>query len=97
MGMMKAAQRAPDAVLLPVDFDEYRRCSKLFKAAVAEVTPRIEDRGIDEIYIALTYLPGAQEAVGHDPLGGVRALALEIKNNVKRATGLSFSPRSPRI
>lgn len=29
--------------------------------------------------------------MGHDPLGGVRALALEIKNNVKRATGLSCS------
>ena len=49
MGLMKAAQRAPDAVLLPTDFDEYRRYSKRFKAAVAEVTPQIEDRGIDEI------------------------------------------------
>jgi DNA polymerase-4 len=38
-----------------------------FKAAVAEVAPLIEDRGIDEIYIDLSELPGAQEAVGHDP------------------------------
>lgn len=49
MGLMKAAALAPDAVLLPVDFDEYRRCSRLFKAAVAEIAPVIEDRGIDEI------------------------------------------------
>jgi len=49
MGLMKAALRAPEAVLLPTDFDEYRRYSRLFKAAVAEVTPLIEDRGIDEI------------------------------------------------
>jgi DNA polymerase-4 len=91
MGLMKAALRCPDAVLLPTDFDEYRRYSRRFKAAVAEVAPLIEDRGIDEIYIDLTDVPGAQDAVGHDPAGGVRALAQEIRNNVKRMTGLSCS------
>lgn len=91
MGLMKAALRAPQAVLLPVDFEQYRAYSRRFKAAVAEVAPVIEDRGIDEIYIDLTAQPGAQDAVGHDPHGGVRAIALEIKNNVRRATGLSCS------
>ena len=91
MGLMKAALRAPQAVLLPVDFEQYRAYSRRFKAAVAEVTPVIEDRGIDEIYIDLSEHPGAQDAVGHDPLGGVRAVALDIKNNVKRATGLNCS------
>jgi DNA polymerase-4 len=87
MGMMKAARLAPDAVLLPADFDEYRRLSRAFKAAVAEIAPVIEDRGIDEIYIDLSDVPGAREAVGHDPHGGVRALAQEIRNNVVRRTG----------
>jgi DNA polymerase-4 len=91
MGLMKAALLAPDAILLPTDFDEYRRYSRLFKAAVAEVAPHIEDRGIDEIYIDLSAVPGVHEAVGHDPLGGVRAVAQEIKNSVRRATGLSCS------
>lgn len=91
MGLMKAAQRAPDAVLLPTDFEAYRHYSRMFKAAVAEVAPVIEDRGIDEIYIDLTDVPGAQEAVGHDPLGGARAVGQEIKNSVRRATGLSCS------
>jgi DNA polymerase IV len=91
MGLMKAALLAPQAVLLPVDHDEYKRYSRRFKAAVAEVAPHIEDRGIDEIYIDLSALPGAQDSLGHDPFGGVRALALEIKNNVRRATGLSCS------
>ena len=91
MGLMKAAMRAPDAVLLPTDFDEYRRYSRLFKAAVAEVTPQIEDRGIDEIYIDLSEVPGVHEPLGHDPQGGVRAVAQEIRNSVKRATGLSCS------
>jgi DNA polymerase-4 len=91
MGLMKASKLAPDAVLLPVDFDEYRRLSRAFKAAVAEIAPVIEDRGIDEIYIDLTEVPGAQDAVGHDPFGGVRALAQEIRNNVLQRTGLTCS------
>ncbi|HEY8879348.1 MAG TPA: DNA polymerase IV, partial [Roseateles sp.] len=61
------------------------------KAAVAEVAPVIEDRGIDEIYIDLTDVPGVRDAVGHDPLGGVKAVAREIKNSVWRATGLTCS------
>jgi DNA polymerase-4 len=91
MGLMKASKLAPDAVLLPVDFDEYRRLSRAFKAAVAEIAPVIEDRGIDEIYIDLTEVPGAQDAVGHDPFGGVRGLAQEIRNNVLQRTGLTCS------
>ena len=91
MGLMKAAALAPQAVLLPVDFDQYRAYSRRFKAAVAEVAPVIEDRGIDEIYIDLTELPGAQDSVGHDATGGVRAIAQDIRNNVRRSTGLSCS------
>ncbi len=91
MGLMKAALLAPQAVLLPTDFERYRQYSRAFKAAVAEVAPVIEDRGIDEIYIDLTHVSGAQDSVGHDPHGGVRAVAQEIRNNVRRATGLTCS------
>ncbi len=91
MALARAADRAPQTVLLPVDFDEYRRCSRLFKAAVADVAPVIEDRGIDEIYIDLTEVPGAQDVVGHDPCGGVRALGQSIRNSVRKATGLTCS------
>jgi DNA polymerase-4 len=91
MGLMKAAQLAPDAVLLPADFDAYRAMSRRFKAAVAEIAPVIEDRGIDEIYIDLSDLPAVHEVLGHDPLTGVRAVAQEIRNNVRAATGLTCS------
>jgi DNA polymerase IV len=84
MGVMKAAQLAPDALLLPVDFDEYRKYSRLFKAAVRTVAPLIEDRGIDEIYIDLTEVPGALADGG---LAAGRAL----KAAVRDATGLSCS------
>jgi len=84
MGVMKAAQRAPDAVLLPTDFDQYRRYSRLFKAAVSELTPVVEDRGIDEIYIDLTHVPGAQQ-------DGGATLARQLKQAVLGATGLTCS------
>ncbi|MEZ5447420.1 MAG: DNA polymerase IV [Gammaproteobacteria bacterium] len=80
MGVMKAARLAPDAILLPVDFDAYRRYSRLFKTAVAAIAPRIEDRGIDEIYLDLSDLPGE-----------TLALARRIKEAVRAATGLSCS------
>ena len=56
MGLMKAAKLAPDALLLPADFDEYRRYSRMFKEAVRAIAPQVEDRGIDEIYIDLSEL-----------------------------------------
>jgi DNA polymerase IV len=91
MGLMKAALLAPDAILLPVDFDQYRRYSRLFKAAVATIAPVIEDRGIDEIYIDLTDVPGAQDATPDDPQSGVRHLARRLKAAVQEATGLTCS------
>ena len=91
MGLMKAGALAPDAVLLPADFDEYRKYSRLFKAAVAELAPVIENRGIDEIYIDLSGVCGAQDASVEDPHAGVRALALDIKARVRAATGLNCS------
>ena len=89
MGLMKAAALAPDAVLLPADFDEYRRCSRLFKEAVRAVAPLVEDRGIDEIYIDLTALVMAQG--GGDPWVNARKLALRLQRAVREATGLSCS------
>jgi len=80
MGLMKAARLAPDAILLPADFNQYRQYSRRFKDAVAAIAPRIEDRGIDEIYVDLT---------GH---GADRmALARALKAAVREATGLSCS------
>ena len=83
MGIMKAAKLAPDAVLLPTDFEAYRHYSRLFKEAVAGVAPHIEDRGIDEIYIDLS------DQI--DAFQSVTDLAIRIKKAVNDATGLSCS------
>lgn len=80
MSMMNAARLAPDAILLPANFEAYRHYSRLFKQAAVSVAPRIEDRGIDEIYIDLT-----------DSEEESRTLAARIKQAVRDATGLSCS------
>ena len=80
MGLMKSARLAPDALLLPANFDAYRHYSRLFKAAVANIAPRIEDRGIDEIYVDLSAIPEE-----------TRALARRVKQAVFAATGLTCS------
>lgn len=91
MGIMKAAALAPDAFLLPADFDSYRHYSRLFKAAVREIAPVIEDRGIDEIYIDLTDVPGVAAVISTDLMAGLRQVAQSIKDNVRQATQLSCS------
>lgn len=72
LGLMKAAALAPGTILLPTDFEAYRKYSRLFKAAVARIAPRIEDRGIDEIYIDMTDVrpPGAEGAASLAVAGG---------------------------
>jgi DNA polymerase-4 len=85
MALMRAAKRAPDALLLPADFDEYRRYSRMFKEAARALAPEIEDRGIDEIYVDLTGLVPAGD------WAQAKELARSIQDTVREATGLSCS------
>ena len=91
MGLMKAAALAPQAFLLPADFDEYRKYSRMFKAAVRAIAPQIEDRGIDEIYVDLSEVARAPDAADLDSQASVRDVALRIKSAVHKATGLTCS------
>ncbi len=84
MGLMKAAKLCPQAILLPVDFDEYRKYSRAFKAVVTEIAPLMEDRGVDEVYIDFTAVPGGQREGG-------RVLARLIQKSIFDATGLTCS------
>ncbi len=80
MPARKALELCPDCIFLPVDFDEYRKSSRLFKAAIATLAPHIEDRGIDEVYVDLTELAGE-----------TRALGQTLKQRIVEATGLTCS------
>ncbi|MEO5669377.1 MAG: DNA polymerase IV [Ramlibacter sp.] len=84
MGMMKAAKLCPHAIVLPVDFEEVRKYSRLFKSTIAEIAPVVEDRGVDEVYIDFTDVPGGQR-------DGGRALARLIQRAIFEKTGLTCS------
>ena len=84
MGMMKAAKQCPHAIVLPVDFDEIRHYSRLFKSTISNIAPLVEDRGVDEVYIDFTDVPGGQR-------GGGRVLARLIQKAIFEATGLTCS------
>lgn len=84
MGLTRAARLCPQAILLPPDFDSYLAYSRRFKAIVLSEAPVMEDRGIDEVFIDFTELPGVQQ-------DGGRALAARIQQRIQDETGLSCS------
>ena len=84
MGLMKAARLCPQAVLLPVDFAEYRRFSRAFKDIILDIAPLMEDRGVDEVYIDFTEVPGGQREGG-------RVLARLLQKTIFEQTGLTCS------
>lgn len=80
MPLRTALKLCPNAVFLPVDFDEYRRYSEKFKAEMRRVSPLMEDRGIDEAFLDISALdrPAAE-------------IAREIKQRIRAETGLTCS------
>ena len=84
MGMMKAARLCPQAIMLPVDFAQYRKFSRQFKDIILSIAPRMEDRGVDEVYIDFTDVPGGQREAG-------RVLARLMQKTIHDATGLTCS------
>jgi DNA polymerase-4 len=84
MGLMKAAKLCPQALVLPMDFERYRHFSRTFKAVITEIAPVMEDRGVDEVYIDFTDVPGGQREGG-------RVLARLIQKSIFDATGLTCS------
>lgn len=84
MGLMKAARLCPQAILLPADFDEYRKYSRAFKRVILDRTPVMEDRGIDEVYIDFSRWDGVH-------VDGGLALARNLQRAIFEATGLSCS------
>jgi DNA polymerase-4 len=84
MGLMKAAKLCPQAILLPVDFAQYRHYSQRFKSIITDIAPVMENRGVDEVYIDFTDVPGGQRQGG-------RTLARLIQKAIYDDTGLTCS------
>ncbi|MGE0310962.1 MAG: DNA polymerase IV [Lautropia sp.] len=80
MPLRTARELCPQCVFLPVDFAAYRAVSRRFKAAIATVADRIEDRGIDEVYVDLGAMREDSATLGR-----------RLKDAIREATGLGCS------
>lgn len=80
MPLRVAWRLCPEAVFLPVDYREYVRISEVIKSILREVSPNMEDVGIDEAFLDIS-------AIGRTP----EQIAREIKERIREATGLTCS------
>ena len=80
MPLRTAYNLCPDAIFLPVDYEEYSRMSRKFKAVLREFTQTIEDVGIDEAFLDISSIEKPSEEI-----------AKEIKGRIREQTDLSCS------
>jgi DNA polymerase-4 len=80
MPLRTALRLCPQAVFLPVDFEEYARVSAVIKGVLDKFSPIIEDAGIDEAYLDISESPLSSEVI-----------ASAIKHEIRQATGLTCS------
>lgn len=80
MPLRTAYKLCPYAVFLPVDYKEYSRISKIIKNILSEISPIMEDIGIDEAFLDISQIERASEDI-----------AKEIKKRIKEDTGLTCS------
>jgi DNA polymerase-4 len=80
MPLRRAYQLCPQAVFLPVDYDEYVKVSGKIKAILRSFTPLIEDVGIDEAFLDITDIDMESEEI-----------VKRIKERIREETGLTCS------
>ena len=70
----------PEAVFLPVDYEEYSRVSQTIKDILREISPVMEDVGIDEAFLDISEIEKTPDEI-----------AQEIKERIREKTGLTCS------
>jgi DNA polymerase-4 len=80
MPLRTAYKLCPDAVFLPVDYEEYSRISEKIKTILGEFSPVMEDVGIDEAFLDITDMDRSAEEI-----------AGAIKRRVREQTDLTCS------
>jgi DNA polymerase-4 len=80
MPLRMAYTLCPDAVFLPVDYEEYSRASEKIKNTLREFSPIVEDVGIDEAFLDLSSIDKPSEEI-----------AGEIKKRITEETDLTCS------
>jgi DNA polymerase-4 len=80
MPLRTAYRLCPEAVFLPVDYEEYSRVSETIKNILREFSPIVEDVGIDEAFLDISSIDKpSQEIAG------------EIKKRIREETDLTCS------
>jgi DNA polymerase-4 len=80
MPLRTAYKLCPDAIFLPVDYEEYSRVSAEIKTILSQISPIIEDVGIDEAFLDISSIDRSSEEI-----------AKEIKKRIKEEIGLTCS------
>lgn len=80
MPLRTAFKLCPSAVFLPVDYEAYAAASQEFKSILLNVTPLMENAGIDEAFLDISALSQNTEII-----------AAQIKAGIKEKTGLTCS------
>ncbi len=80
MPLRTAYKLCPEAIFLPVDYEEYSRVSEEVKGILREFSPTMEDVGIDEAFLDVSTVDKSSEEI-----------AREIKKRIKDETGLTCS------
>jgi len=80
MPLRTAYKLCPNATFLPVDYEEYSRISKKIKVILREFTPIVEDVGVDEAFLDISYIARPPEETAKD-----------IKERIREETGLNCS------
>ena len=80
MPLRTAHKLCPDAIFLPVDYEEYSRVSEEVKAILSNFSLIMEDVGIDEAFLDISSIDRPSEEI-----------AKEIKERIKEETGLTCS------
>ena len=83
--VVKALQKCPQLVLVPSDFETYRKYSHALMDILAQYTPLLQQMSIDEAFLDVTdrAAPGDREAA--------LALAGEIRGRVKKELGFTVN------
>ena len=81
----QAKQKCPDLLIVPPDYDEYVRYSRMVKEIYYQYTDLVEGFGMDEAWIELT----GDCKIKNLEQGGI--VADEIRKRVKKKTGLTVS------
>ena len=80
MPLKTAQELCPHAVFLPVDHKEYLKVSERIKDILGKFCPIMEDAGIDEAFLDISYIDKPAEEI-----------AKEIKKIIMNETGLTCS------